>query len=76
LFASQKIQISKSKSKTASPAENLFLNLMKLKKKILCFADYYLQGYKAGGPIQSIANLVENLSDEFEFPMILNFAAS
>ena len=49
---------------------------MKLKKKILCFADYYLQGYKAGGPIQSIANLVENLSDEFEFPMILNFAAS
>jgi len=43
-----------------------------LKKKILCFADYYLPGYKAGGPIQSIANLVENLSDEFEFDIICN----
>ena len=43
-----------------------------MKKKILCFADYYLPGYKAGGPIQSIANLVENLSDEFEFDIICN----
>jgi len=43
-----------------------------LKKKILCFADYYLPGYKAGGPIQSIVNLVENLSDEFEFDIICN----
>ena len=43
-----------------------------MKKKILCFVDYYLPGYKAGGPIQSIANLVENLSDEFEFDIICN----
>ena len=43
-----------------------------MKKKILCFADYYLPGYKAGGPIQSIVNLVENLSDEFEFDIICN----
>ena len=43
-----------------------------MKKKILCFDDYYLPGYKAGGPIQSIANLVENLSDEFEFDIICN----
>ena len=39
----------------------------KLKKTILCFVDHYLPGYKAGGPIQSIVNLVENLGDEFEF---------
>ena len=44
----------------------------KLKKTILCFVDYYLPGYKAGGPIQSIANLVENLGDEFEFYIICN----
>ena len=43
-----------------------------MKKKILCFVDYYLPGYKAGGPIQSIANLVENLGDEFEFDIICN----
>jgi glycosyltransferase involved in cell wall biosynthesis len=45
----------------------------KLKKKtILCFTDYYLPGYKGGGPIQSIANLVERLGDEFEFYIICN----
>ena len=43
-----------------------------MKNKILCFVDYYLPGYKAGGPIQSIVNLVENLGDEFEFYIICN----
>ena len=43
-----------------------------MKKKILCFVGHYLPGYKAGGPIQSIANLVENLGDEFEFYIICN----
>ena len=33
------------------------------KKKILIFIDWYLPGYKAGGPVQSVANLVENLKD-------------
>ncbi|MCK6650671.1 MAG: glycosyltransferase family 4 protein [Bacteroidia bacterium] len=37
------------------------------KKKVLIFIDWYLPGYKAGGPIQSVANLVEHLKDEFEF---------
>jgi glycosyltransferase involved in cell wall biosynthesis len=37
------------------------------KKKILIFIDWYLPGFKAGGPIQSCANLVEHLSDEFDF---------
>ena len=39
-------------------------------KIILCFVDYYLPGYKAGGPIRSIANLVEHLGNEFEFRII------
>ena len=43
-----------------------------VKKTILCFVDHYLPGYKAGGPIQSIVNLVENLGDEFEFYIICN----
>lgn len=37
------------------------------KKKVLIFIDWYLPGYKAGGPIQSVANLVEHLKGEFDF---------
>ncbi len=35
--------------------------------KILIVADYYLPGYKGGGPIRTIANLVDWLGDEFDF---------
>lgn len=41
-----------------------------MKKKVLIFIDWYLPGYKAGGPIRSVANLVEHLTDEFEFSII------
>src|SRR5215510_9822339 len=37
---------------------------------ILIFADWYLPGFKAGGPIRSIANMVEALGDEFQFSVI------
>ncbi|PTL37902.1 glycosyltransferase family 4 protein [Alkalicoccus saliphilus] len=40
------------------------------KRTILIFTDYYLPGYKAGGPIRSISNLVEHLSEDFEFKII------
>lgn len=35
--------------------------------KILCFLNYYLPSYKAGGPIRTIENMVNNLSDNFKF---------
>lgn len=38
-----------------------------MKKKILILNGQYLPGYKGGGPIQSCANMVENLSDHFDF---------
>lgn len=41
-----------------------------MNKKVLIFIDWYLPGYKAGGPIQSIANLVAHLKDDFEFSII------
>ncbi len=44
--------------------------LMNQKKKILVFIDWFLPGYKAGGPIRSIANLTAQLSAEFEFYII------
>jgi len=37
---------------------------------ILTFVRYYLPGYKSGGPVQTIANLVEALGDEFEFRIV------
>ena len=37
---------------------------------ILTFVRYYLPGYKSGGPVRTIANMVETLGDEFEFRII------
>ena len=41
-----------------------------MKPIILTFAHYYLPGNLAGGPIRSIANMVDLLSDEFDFLII------
>ncbi len=41
-----------------------------MKKKILIFTAYYSPAVKGGGPIQSIRNLTDNLSDYFEFYII------
>jgi len=37
------------------------------RKKILVFIDWFLPGYKAGGPIRSCANLIDHLWEKFEF---------
>ncbi|WP_407556138.1 glycosyltransferase [Winogradskyella sp. 4-2091] len=41
-----------------------------MKLKLWIFIDWYLPAYKAGGPIQSISNLVSRLKDEFEISVI------
>jgi len=41
-----------------------------IKPRILIFIDWYLPGYKAGGPVTSNANLVAHLKNEFEFYII------
>jgi glycosyltransferase involved in cell wall biosynthesis len=38
---------------------------MRTRKKILVFSDWFLPGYKAGGPIRSLANLVQALDFDF-----------
>lgn len=38
--------------------------------RILCFIDYYLPGYKAGGPIRTIVNMVELLGEDIEFLIV------
>lgn len=40
------------------------------KKKVLVFIDWYLPGFKAGGPIQSVANLVAHLKQEVDFYIV------
>lgn len=37
---------------------------------ILVFVGFYLPGFKSGGPVRSIANLVEQLGDEFDFRVV------
>ncbi|NJO89793.1 MAG: glycosyltransferase [Chloroflexia bacterium] len=39
-------------------------------KKILVFIDWYVPGYKAGGPIRSMANIVDHLKDKYEFLIV------
>jgi glycosyltransferase involved in cell wall biosynthesis len=37
---------------------------------ILVFVSFYLPGYKSGGPVRSIVNLVNQLSDQFDFRIV------
>lgn len=37
---------------------------------VLVTTDHYLPGFRAGGPIHSVAHLVEHLSDEFDFRIV------
>lgn len=43
---------------------------VEIKKKILIICNYYLPGFKSGGSLRTIVNMVERLSDEFEFKII------
>ncbi len=40
------------------------------KKKILVFIDYYLPGYKGGGPVNTLSNMVNLLSKENDFYIV------
>lgn len=40
--------------------------------RILVFVNCYIPGYKSGGPIRSIANLVSRLGEKYEFSIVTN----
>lgn len=44
------------------------------KANILIFIDWFLPAYKAGGPIQSVRNIVEQLSDAYNFFIVTSDA--
>ena len=43
---------------------------MKPEKRILVFIDWFLPGYKAGGPITSVRNMIDNLYSEARFMVV------
>src|SRR5687768_12057910 len=45
-------------------------SMSKERTRVLVFVRYYLPGYRGGGPIRTIANLVEQLGDELEFHVV------
>lgn len=40
------------------------------RKRILIAIDWYLPGYRGGGPITSVANLVNALGDQYDFSIV------
>lgn len=40
------------------------------KRTVLVFTDWFLPGFRAGGPIRSLANLMAVLSDSFDFYVV------
>jgi glycosyltransferase involved in cell wall biosynthesis len=46
------------------------VNSLNGRKRVLLFTDWFLPGYKGGGPIQTIAGMIENLSNEIEFLVV------
>ena len=43
---------------------------MSTKRKVLLFTDWYLPGFKAGGPIQSCKNIVQHLNGIYDFCIV------
>lgn len=40
------------------------------KPKVLIFCDFYLPGYKSGGGMRTVVNMVERLGDDYEFYVV------
>ncbi len=38
--------------------------------EVLTFIEYYLPGYKSGGPVRSVSNLVNQMGDAFRFKVV------
>lgn len=41
-----------------------------IKRKVLVFVSLYLPGFKGGGPIRTIANLVDSVGDSIDFDVV------
>lgn len=50
--------------------EQLTIDAVSARPVVMIFVRYYLPGYKSGGPVRSIANMVELLGNEIDFHVI------
>lgn len=50
--------------------ESIIKKVNQVRPVILVFVNFYLPGDKSGGPVRSIVNLVNQLSDQFDFSII------
>lgn len=41
-----------------------------MNKRILILAEYYLPGYRAGGPVRSLSNLVNAMAEDFDWRVL------
>src|SRR5271165_10435 len=39
-------------------------------QRVLCFASYFLPGFRAGGPIRSLQRTIDALRSEFDFRVV------
>lgn len=46
------------------------IQCLRMKPNVLIFIDWFFPGFKAGGPIQSVTNLVNLLGNEFDFSIV------
>lgn len=46
------------------------LSVLDSRVRVLTLVDYYLPGFKAGGALRSVSNLVEHLQSEFQFLIV------
>lgn len=46
------------------------MTLGRTRPSILCFVDYYLPGFRSGGPVRTLANFVDHLGDEFDIYVV------
>ena len=43
---------------------------MRTKKVILVFIRHYLPGFKSGGPVRSVSNLIAKMGQDFDFRVV------
>ena len=47
-----------------------FINVPNLKPVILVFVRHYLPGFRSGGPVRSVSNIVKALESEYDFRIV------
>ena len=47
-----------------------FISVLNLKPVILVFVRHYLPGFRSGGPVRSVSNLVKAIESDYDFRIV------